>query len=486
MGSSPDSAPIWARAADVLAIALAAVACWIALSGGGRYIVFGIVLPLASAAPVLFLAAGVLLVRHVAVPRPSIVTRARLARARIAQSPALDSAITLTASTRVAVLAAGLLAVVTIGFSKPPSLMLSSDPLTNLPARFDAGWYGDIALDGYDRDRNLGSQRNIAFFPAMPLLMRPLGALFGAYASGVPRSRAMTRMLWAGVLISFVAFAVAVYYLVRLGADLVGIDAAARAALLFSTYPFAIFFSAPYTESIYLASAVGAIFHLRRAELVAAATWGALAGLSRPNGFLVTVPLAMLVVGRAGEASVPQGGQASFPGVREKMPVPLFTGLLVAAVPTLAMLAFTLYLREVTGVWFAWARSHEAWGRNLSGPAAIMSGYALLRDEGVGRVLMLKPFDAMNTIAGLFALAMLWPVFRRLGAALAVFVAINLAPAVLSGGALSLGRVTSTLFPVFLALAIYLSSRGTAAWAAAFAILQGLAAALFFTWRELF
>ena len=53
-------------------------------------------------------------------------------------------------ASRVAVLAVGYLAVLTIGVVQPATgLELSGDPLFNLPARFDAGWYGGIALDGY-------------------------------------------------------------------------------------------------------------------------------------------------------------------------------------------------------------------------------------------------------------------------------------------------------------------------------------------------
>ena len=54
-------------------------------------------------------------------------------------------------------------AVVTLGVSKTAGFALSTDPLDNLPAQFDAGWYG-VALDGYQWDQQFGRQRNIAFF----------------------------------------------------------------------------------------------------------------------------------------------------------------------------------------------------------------------------------------------------------------------------------------------------------------------------------
>jgi len=81
---------------------------------------------------------------------------------------------------------------------------------------------------------------------------------------------------------------------------------------------------------------------------------------------------------------------------------------------------------------------------------------------------------------------MLWPVFPRLGVAYAAFVLVYLVPPMLAGGELSMGRLTSTLFPLFLALAASLPPRSVPSFVTAFALGQGLAAALFFTWRPLF
>jgi len=80
----------------------------------------------------------------------------------------------------------------------------------------------------------------------------------------------------------------------------------------------------------------------------------------------------------------------------------------------------------------------------------------------------------------------LWPTFRRLGFAWGMFVVINVTSPLLAGGVLSMGRLTSTLFPLFLALATVLPSRAVAPCAVAFGILQGLCAALFFTWRDVY
>jgi hypothetical protein len=344
--------------------------------------------------------------------------------------------------------------------------------VANLPARFDAGWYGGIALDGYTWDHTFQRQRNIAFFPALPLLMRPAGAVLGMYETGPARERRMLRGLWAGTVISLAAFLWALYYVSRLAGELIGADRAAAAALLLAAYPFSIYFSAPYTEALFLLGSVGACYHFVRRDWIAASAFGLLAGLSRPNGCFLSVVLALL-------ALQTQEGRRT---VNE-----LLRRLAVAAAPGVGMLLFTFYLYHLTGgVWFAWARSHEAWGRSYEGFSPIVSFVERLRHESWFDLIVNNPFNAINAAGVVFALALTYPVFRKLGVAWAVLVLINLLPPLLAGGFLSMGRLTSTLFPLFLALAAILPPRAVGGWAAMFGIGQGIAAALFFTWRALF
>jgi hypothetical protein len=150
------------------------------------------------------------------------------------------------------------------------------------------------------------------------------------------------------------------------------------------------------------------------------------------------------------------------------------------------MLAYSAYVKHLTGSWFGWARLHEAWGRSYQGLAPATRVFTWVSDEGLLHVVQGLPFDALNALGVIFALLLLWPVLRRLGVAYAVFVAINLIPPLFAGGVLSMGRLTATLFPIFLALAAIVPRRFVTPLVTAFATGQGLAAALFFTWRELF
>jgi hypothetical protein len=130
---------------------------------------------------------------------------------------------------------------------------------------------------------------------------------------------------------------------------------------------------------------------------------------------------------------------------------------------------------------------HEAaWGRTYQGLAPVQRAYGWITDEGLVHVVEGVPFDTLNSLGLIFALIMVWPVLRKAGPALALFVLINVIPPMLAGGVLSLGRLSATLFPAFIALAAITSPRVTLALITAFAIGQGLAAAIFFTWRPLF
>jgi len=434
----------------------------------------------------IYIAVSVQIARHLMWPRPSALSRLADLRAAIVERPHLADALRAFFLTRPAVFVIALVAVITLGITSTPGFVLSREPLDNLPARFDAGWYGGIALDGYNWDHTFQRQRNIAFFPALPLLIRPVGAVLGMYEDGPSRERRMLRGLWAGAVISLAAFFWALYYVSRIAADLVGADRASAATLLLAAYPFAVYFNAPYTESLFLLGSAGACYHFLRRDWIAASAWGLVAGLSRPNGCFLSVPLTILALQREG-VHFSHGSRGPTPARSRSATSRLARAAGAALMPAVGMLIFTLYLYQLTGgVWFAWARSHEAWGRSFEGLAPIVSFFAALRDEPWLQLIANNPYNAINALGVIFALAMTYPVFRKLGLAWGVFVLVNLLPPLIAGGLLSMGRLTSTLFPLFLALAAILPARAVPGWAAAFGIGQGFCAALFFTWRALF
>ena len=524
----PPGPPGWVRAADALAATFLVLGLFV-LVFGGFALHLGVPFRVQSPAKLLFLFAAVAAIRHAA--HPAFPLHRRAARALRAGTDASPIGIVRGALlSRAAVLAAGYLAAVTIGVAEPQEgFRVSGDPLLNLPARFDAGWYAGIALDGYYFEQRFDKQQNVAFFPAFPLLQRAAGYPLAAFAPGVPRERRMMRLLWAGVLVSIVAFAWASVYTWRLARDTIGEGRAPAAVALLSAYPFAIFFSVPYTESLFLLAAVAAVYHFRRHQLAAAAAWGVLAGLTRPNGCFLSIVLALLALERrwpvAGGPSPVAGSPlpvassplpvassplpvassplpvassplpvassplpvagGPLPVSRFALPVPGFQ-FVVAAMPGIGMLIYSAYVKSLTGSWFGWARLHETWGRSFDGLGPLGKTIARIADSGVAGAIEAAPYDMFNLAGLVFALAMVWPVWRRLGPAYVAFVLVNVVPPAIAGGALSMGRITAPLFPLFFALAATAPPRIVTPLVTAFAIGQGIAAAVFFTWRPLF
>src|SRR5262249_22247065 len=118
---------------------------WIALVGGLRQVVFGRVVSVSSPIVALYGAFSLLLVRHLLNPQPHAAARLRRAGEAIRSRPVLGAALRGFLSSRPAVFAIGLFATASFGLAPKPGFILSHDVLANLPARFDAGWYGEIA-----------------------------------------------------------------------------------------------------------------------------------------------------------------------------------------------------------------------------------------------------------------------------------------------------------------------------------------------------
>jgi hypothetical protein len=460
-----------AKLADAAAVAFGLLGLYVSVFG--EFVVYLGPLPAIrahGAGRLLFVALALIAIRHVLMSSDPLHRRL-LGGMRVPGDSAQGVA-RFALATRIGVLVVAYFAVITIGLAPgDPGFTVSRDSFGNLPARYDAGWYGEIALEGYSFQGRFDRQQTLAFFPAFPMLARIVGYPLGAFAPGAPRDRRLARVLWAGVLISMAAFAWGAVYLWRLARDTIGEAHAFDAVALAAAYPFALFFSAAYSESLFLLGAVAAVYHFRRNEFVAAAAWGLLVDLTRANDWCLSIVLSRLAL------------DASIPKSRNRQ---ITKSLLSAASPGVGMLIYSAYVKHLTGAWFGWARLHETWGRSYEGFAPIQRAITWISGEGLLPVVQNIPFDTLNAIGLIFALVMCWAVFRRLGLAYAVFILINLVPPMLAGGVLSMGRLTATLFPLFLALAAVLPPRAVTPVVTLFALGQGLTTALFFTWRPLF
>ena len=167
-----------------------------------------------------------------------------------------------------------------VKFDEPELTHAFADPLLAPLARWDAAWYLRIADSGYG-----DSEPRAAFFPLYPLLVRSLGALGG----GSPAA-----LLVASYLIALAAFVVALTLLYRLVSLELGRRLAPPTLLLLAVFPAAVFFGAPYSESLFLALAVGGFYAARTGHWAWAGVCAMGASATRSAGLLLLIPLAML------------------------------------------------------------------------------------------------------------------------------------------------------------------------------------------------
>ncbi|HWH96135.1 MAG TPA: mannosyltransferase family protein [Baekduia sp.] len=345
------------------------------------------------------------------------------------------------------------------------------DVLVAPAARWDSVWFLDIADDGYG-----GSSDRAAFFPLYPLLVRVGGTLCGS-------------PLVAAIAISLGAFLMGLAALHRLAVIEVGPEGARWTVVALALFPGSLWFSAAYSESLFLMVSVGAVLAARRERWAAAAVLGALGAATRSAGLLLVIPLALLWLDahRAGHARRPS---AAWLGV-----VPMGLG------------AYCVYLAlsgEPAGAPFS---AQDTWHRTLAGPWSGLADGASAAWDGVRQLVHGPPpplyFDAAagdamaigrHNIALFLCLVAAVPALigalRRLplahGAYALCALLLPLSYPVGPQPLMSLPRFESVLYPLFLWLGWWLA-RGPA-WRRAvvlgvFALGLAACSALFATWH---
>jgi mannosyltransferase PIG-V len=318
-----------------------------------------------------------------------------------------------------------------LGLTRPFTSL--GDLLVAPAARWDSVWFLRIAEHGYVADE----PARAAFFPLYPLLVRIGEALTGSAIVG-------------GILVSSLAFAVALVVLHRLTALELGSAAARATVWLTALFPVAFFFSAVYSESLFLALSVGAVYAARTGRWGCAGALGALGAATRSAGVLLVVPLAVLYL-------------------REHRR-PHADALWIAVVP-LGVAAFCAWLALRGGDASAPLHAQGEWYRHFTGPLAGARDATVAAWDGARQLLSGSrapvyferaggdPFAVAGHNLTLFAfLAAAIPavvgVLRRLPAAYGAYVVTALmlplsfpaAPQPL----MSLPRFLAVLFPLFM------------------------------------
>lgn len=319
---------------------------------------------------------------------------------------------------------------------RPFAMPFESEKFAEIFAAWDSGWYFDIARRGYYFTPD--GQSSIAFFPLYPLLMRLVAAPFGA----------SDRAIWiAGIAISIGAFVAALVTLHTFTERVLGDRAAARRAVLYlAVFPFSLFFTRVYTESLFFLLTVLAIASAYDRRWWRAGLAGALAALTRSNGILVAVPL--LCFALKDRPSV----RALAPRLAAVTLVPLGLGI------------YCLYVYSLAGNPLAWLDAQRYWQYSVGDLPwrRLLDLVSTIEHRGLYDFFFtspLAPYQLIHGTVALVVLALVPMIFRRLGVALGAYTAVSLLVPLTGSDLQGIGRYMAVVFPIFMLLGSFRSPR---------------------------
>ena len=155
--------------------------------------------------------------------------------------------------------------------------------LFNPWAHWDGVWYIKIATSGY-----ADGDGSTAFFPLFPMLLRYVGVLLDG------------NLLITGIVISLLCYAGCVWLLYRLVRRDFDDALASRAVIYLAIGPLSFFLQAVYTESLFLLLSLACFVFAREGRWRLAGVMGLLATLTRSTGVLLLIPLAYYYYERRG------------------------------------------------------------------------------------------------------------------------------------------------------------------------------------------
>jgi hypothetical protein len=413
-------------------------------------------------------------------------------------------------SSRLLVWVAGVGTVLAFGFGpvrnafNPPGVTRGFGWLGNLlaapAARWDGAWYLVIAHYGYRPDLQAFTSSRTAFFPLYPLGLSAISHL------GVSP-------VLAGVLLSLIALALALYGIHRLvtlelarageAEDSARRGEVARLAVMVSAFaPMAFYFSAVYSESLYLALSVGVFWCARKGRWVWVGVLGALAAATRSAGVVLLLPAVMLYLyGPREDRAADFLALARWrPAYRLRRDF-LWLGLVPAGLGL-----YLAYLALSSGDALMPFHAQDVWGRHFAGPYLGVWDGAKAAFEGARQLLSLQSHHVYFPIAAgspdisaehnLLLLAFLIAaataivgVLRLLPLAYGVYViaalALPLSYPVRAQPLMSLPRFLVVLFPLGIWLAVWLAEhpRARTPALAVSGLLMMLFTAQFATWH---
>jgi hypothetical protein len=308
-----------------------------------------------------------------------------------------------------------------------PALCFSRlGPFWDAWIRYDAGWYWHLVKLGYtpSGDGKWTTQANVVFFPLYPYLIRLATKLVGG-----------TNHWYAGLAISNVATALALFFMLRIARRYVDEDCARRSLVYLLLFPSSFFLSSYYTEGLFLLTATASFASFLKKRYFLCGVWGYLAAMTRNPGVLLFPSFVLgLLWERRGRLS------------RADLPA-----LWLLLIPC-GLLTFMAILYRKVGDPLAFLHWQAAW---LSKPTFPLK--TLWKESGaVDWSLPLDPLNMvriMDIASGVLFLILPVGLLKKYDKSLVIFALLALLMPMASGTIHSMMRYELVAFPSFFVLA---------------------------------
>lgn len=231
-------------------------------------------------------------------------------------------------------------------FTYDHSLSSNLSSILNVLGNFDGVHYAHIAREGY-------AQYEQAFFPMYPVLIN--------IASRIVQSE-----LIAGILISNIIFLLALYIFYRLFSPL--------SLIFLLLFPTSFFFTAVYTESVFLFFILASIFFLKQERFLNAGVISYFAALTRLSGVFLLIPfflklLTPLHTKQNGDKNIIIEIGNLFKDIMKgftNLFVSKYKNFYIVIFPVFGLATYCLYLWSTTGDPLYFFNSQPAFGANRS------------------------------------------------------------------------------------------------------------------------
>jgi len=297
-------------------------------------------------------------------------------------------------------------------------------------SRWDGRWFMYVARDGYSFA--FGSQTgesNAAFAPLLPGLM-----WLGAHAIGWTDTQGL---LAVGVVVSHLAFLIALVYLGLLVSRTWDRGLATRTLLCVALFPLSFFFSATYAEAVFLAPAVAAFVYAGEGRWWLAGIAGALAVLARTYGIVIIVPLAYEYLL---STHFRVGPQIAW----------------LALIPA-AFVAWMAFMYFQTGDPLAMVHAQALWHRTLMPPWQTFGNFFSGKIDWLTFNSNHSGLDLLFTLGYGALVAMSWRLKRK---SLPIFATLLYLPMISTNLLSSVPRFGLEIFPAFIVLGQLVAQRG--------------------------